>query len=111
MKAVLKTVPPAPLPLGLWHPENLPPMDMNALPVPAVPVPANVNTPAAPLPLGRGAPSDAPGARDLQTAPSIRRGPVKTDGLLPPEDVPGSAPGPTPAPRQQKNFLQQLFGN
>jgi len=116
MKAALKNVPPAPLPLGLWHPENLPPMDMAPPPMPVAPIPANVsptnaNTPAAPLPLARTLP--VPEARAPLTAPSIRRGGQQTssDTLLPPEDVPGNAPRAAPVPRQSTNFLQQLFGN
>ena len=113
MKAALKTVPPAPLPLGLWHPENLPPMDMAAPPVSAASVPANVNTPAAPLPLARAIPAASPEAQAPLATPSIRRGGQQSgnDSLLPPEDVPGNAPRTAPAPKHSTNFLQQLFGN
>ena len=112
MKAALKTVPPAPLPLGLWHPENLPPMDMAAPSLPPAPVNANANPSSVPLPLARAVPVNGPELREPLAAPSLRRA-NKTNGesLLPPEDVPGNLPNPAPATKQSKSFLQSLFGN
>eukprot|EP01037_Dinobryon_pediforme_P008244 gene8244-8328_t len=119
MKLALKTVPPAPLPLGLWHPDSAaPPLDLGAPPTPAVNIPAaNVPlaSPSAPLPLSAPRPvqsgSNPPDIHEQPVVTSIRRGGApKPDLLLPPADVPGNT-RPLPAPKPAKSLLQELFGN
>ena len=130
MKVALKTVPPAPLPLGLWHPDpNAPPLDLGAPPVPTANIPA-VNSPVGNAPANLAAPlslsaprtaqpvanpvQPAPNPADIHEQPvvtSIRRGgAAKPDLLLPPADVPGNVRS-LPAPKPSKSLLQELFGN
>jgi penicillin-binding protein 1A len=113
MREAHKTIPPQPLPGGLWRDAAQPTPPPSIRPPADVPLPVAHNTQGGPLQLP-GAPKASPAAPSpvaAQRPATPRRDPI-ADMLAPPATIPNGKPAaqkPAQAP-QEKNFFERLFG-
>ena len=120
MKTALQGTPVSPLPGGIWHGNGLdaltPPEALNTTtPLngpPSQPLPTN-----GPLTINRAGEANIPAqpnsVKDKPPVTSLRRPAVPdTTELIPPADVPNTAPRPQTAPisKKEKNLFEKLFG-
>ncbi len=109
MKVAHQNVPPAALPLGVWHNQSPPPPDnpiAALLPNFLKQQTAAYPDPAAARPVPVNAPTPLAGAEAAHQAAQTTRDPGR--GFLPPESIPDTRPRQAPA--QEHNFFTDLFG-